>query len=254
MAEVEYVVEGQVARIALNRPAKLNALTPGMLADLEAAVRRAEADPALRVVVLHGEGRTFCVGADIDVWSALSAEEFRLAWIDNGHRAFDTVARCRLPVIAALHGMAFGGGLELALAADLRVAERGMTLALPEVSLGTVPGWGGTQRLPEIVGRPRAKQMILAAERVDAETAAAWGLVNALCAPGEALAAARGTASRIAALAPVSVQIAKRIIDSNGGAGATLELLGGMATQSTRDMQEGIEALRGKRPPVFTGT
>ncbi|KAA9010037.1 enoyl-CoA hydratase/isomerase family protein [Histidinibacterium aquaticum] len=255
MSLVTFETDGPIGLLRLSRPEKLNALTPDMLEEIAAAVDRAEVSPDLRALVIHSEGKAFSVGADINIWSALTPEEFRTRWIKGGHRAFDSVAGCRLPVIAALHGMAFGGGLELALAADLRIAERGTILALPETSLGTVPGWGGTQRLTEIAGRARAKQMILAAERIDAETAAQWGLVNTLCEEGDALTAAKQRATEIAARAPIAVQIAKQVIDGRAGEGLpqTLEMLAGMATQSTGDLKEGISALKDKRDPVFGG-
>lgn len=256
MADITYSTDGALAFIRLDRPQKLNALTPDMLATIESSIRSAEADTALRAVVLHSEGKAFSVGADINVWSSLSPEAFRTSWIDRGHRAFDAIAQCRLPVIAAIQGMAFGGGLELALAADMRIAEEDAVLALPEVSLGTVPGWGGTQRLADLIGRSRAKQMILAAARIPAPQAEAWGLVNALCPSGRALASAEAMALDIARLAPISVQVAKKLIDGSTGEGlsATLEMLGGMVAQATRDREEGIAALRQKRKPEFTGS
>ncbi|MDQ0474129.1 enoyl-CoA hydratase/isomerase family protein [Labrys wisconsinensis] len=255
MSLIALSFDGPLALLRLDRPAKLNALTPDMLAEIEAAVARVEAEPAARCLVLSGAGKAFSVGADINIWSELSLEAFRASWVVGGHRAFDRLARCRLPVVAALHGMAFGGGLELALAADLRVAESGTLLALPEASLGTVPGWGGTQRLPELIGIPRAKQMILTAGRVDAAAAEQWGLVNQVAPAGEGLAAARALALEIAAMAPVSVQIAKTLVDARHGQGlgATLETLAGVATAATADVKEGIAALRARRRPVFEG-
>ncbi len=255
MTNIAFEATDGIAHVALDRPAKLNALTPEMLETLEAMLRRVDADADIRALVIGGNGRCFSVGADVNAWSALSPQEFRTGWIGTGHRVFDAVARCRVPVIAAIHGMAFGGGLELALAADLRVAENDALLGLPEVSLGTVPGWGGTRRLAELVGRSRAKQIILAAEQVRADRAEAWGLVNTLCAPGAALATARDIAARIAGLAPVAVQLAKRIVDGDAGSDAafSLELLGGIATQATDDMKEGIAAFHAKRSPHFTG-
>lgn len=256
MVEVAYHISGSIAFIKLDRPKKLNALTPDMLAAIERGIRSAEADASLRALVLHSEGKAFSVGADINIWSSLTPEAFRTSWIENGHRAFDAIAHCRLPVIAAIQGMAFGGGLELALAADMRIADEDAILALPEVSLGTVPGWGGTQRLADIIGRPRAKQMILAAARVAAPQAEAWGLVNATCTAGTVFESARTMACDIARLAPISVQVAKKLIDGSTGQGlsATLEMLGGMVAQTTRDLEEGIAALREKRKPDFTGS
>lgn len=253
--DIAYEQADGVAHIALDRQAKLNALTPGMLETLETLVRRVDRDTDVRTLIITGRGRCFSVGADINIWSELTPEQFRTRWIGDGHRVFDAIATCRVPVIAAIHGMAVGGGLELALAADLRVAEHDAVLGLPEASLGTVPGWGGTQRLAELVGRSRAKQMILTAEKISGDQAAAWGLINMICAAGTARATAQEIAVRVCALAPVAVQLAKRIINGGDGVnlGSTLEMLGGMATQSTDDMKEGTAALRAKRPARFTG-
>ena len=254
MEHVAYREDGTIAELVLNRPDKLNALTPEMLAALADAVARVDRDTALRALVLRGEGRTFCVGADIDVWSTLDAETFRTRWVDDGHRAFDALARCRVPVVAAIHGMAFGGGLELALAADLRVMEEDATVSLPELSLGTVPGWGGTRRLAQVIGAARAKHMLFTAARIDGRRAEAWGLASETCPVSQAREAAMALAQRIASLAPISIQIAKRLVDANAdSAAATLEMLGGMATQATQDMHEGIRALREKRSARFEG-
>lgn len=255
LEDIAYEQADGVAHIGLDRQAKLNALTPGMLETLETLIRRVDRDTQVRALVVSGRGRCFSVGADINIWSELSPEQFRTRWIGDGHRVFDAIASCRVPVIAAIHGMAFGGGLELALAADLRIAEPDAVLGLPEASLGTIPGWGGTQRLAELVGRSRAKQMILTAETISAEQAEAWGLVNTICEPGSVIARAQEIAVRIGAQAPIAVQLVKRIIDAGGGEtiGATLEMLGGMATQATDDMMEGIAAFRAKRPARFTG-
>jgi enoyl-CoA hydratase len=255
MSFIELSFDGAVAFLTLSRPAKLNAITPEMLAHIEAAIVRIEDESVARVVVLSGQGKAFSVGADINVWSSLSAEDFRRRWVIGGHRAFNRLAQCRLPVIAALNGMAFGGGLELALAADLRIAEENTVLALPEVSLGTVPGWGGTQKLPELIGIARAKQMILTAERIDAKTAESWNLVNTIAPLGTLHETAVELARKISQLSPISVQIAKSLIDSKSGAGieATLETLAGMATLATDDLKEGLAALREKRAPTFEG-
>ncbi len=255
MSDIISTADGTVATITLNRQDKLNAITPDMLLALEEAVRQAERTAGVRAVVLRAEGRAFSVGADINVWSALNPEAFRTRWIDDGHRAFDAIARCRLPVIAALHGHALGGGLELALAADIRIAEESCQLALPEVSLGTVPGWGGTRRLPEVVGKPRAKQMILSAARISAAQAELWGLVNFVCPDSQATSRAMDLARDISARAPLSVQYAKKLIDASTGEGlsATLEMLAGVATLTSEDLSEGIAAMREKRPPLFSG-
>jgi enoyl-CoA hydratase/carnithine racemase len=255
MSFIELGFDGPLGLLKLNRPAKLNAITPDMLADITAAVAAFEGRQETRAIVVSGAGKTFSVGADINVWSSLTSEQFRQSWVIGGQRAFARLAQCRLPVVAALHGMALGGGLELALAADLRVAEENTLLALPEASLGTVPGWGGTQRLPELIGIPRAKQMILTGERIDARTAGQWNLVNLVAPTGRGFERACALARKIAEMSPIAVQIAKSLIDGRTGTGlaATLETLAGMATLTTADLKEGIAALREKRPPKFEG-
>lgn len=145
--------EPLVAEIVLDRPEKLNALDPEMLGQLGEALAEIEKNSAIRVVVLRANGdRAFCVGADIYAWSALSSLQMWSDWIPRGHQIFDRIASLRQPVICAVHGPALGGGLELALTADIRLAAHDASFGMPEVKLGTVPGWGGTKRLPELVG------------------------------------------------------------------------------------------------------
>lgn len=249
-------VDDAIATITLNRPEKLNAIDPEMLAQLEAAVARLEREEGVRAVLLTGAGeRAFCVGADVNAWSALQPLEMWRWWIRDGHRVFARLAALRQPVIAALNGYTFGGGLELALAADLRVAAEGVTLRLPEVTLGTAPGWAGTQRLPVLIGPARAKQMILAAAPVDAATAERWGLVNEVTPRESVMARARELAATIAANAPLSVQMAKQLIDGalDVASGATLEALAGALLAASEDGREGIEAFQERRPPQFSG-
>jgi enoyl-CoA hydratase/carnithine racemase len=177
-------------------------------------------------------------------------------WVRDGHRVFARIARLRQPVIAVLNGYTFGGGLELALAADLRVAAEGIELAQPEVKLGTVPGWGGTQRLPALIGASRAKRMILTGGRVDAATSERWGLVDEVAPREQLVARARELAHEIAANAPVAVQIAKSLIDGAGGGatGATLEALADALAATTADALAGVAAFRERRAPHFTGS
>src|SRR6266478_2947625 len=167
-----------VARIVLHRPEKLNALDPEMLTALETGLSLLEGRSDIRVVTLQATGeRAFCVGADINAWTALTPLQMWSEWIRHGHRVFSRLIHLRQPVICAIQGLAFGGGLELALACDIRIASESARFAMPEVTLGTVPGWGGTARLPELVGTGRARQMILSGEPIAAATAERWGLI-----------------------------------------------------------------------------
>ena len=247
---VRLTLEAPLATITLNRPDKLNALTPGMLARLEEIAAQLEQERTVRVVLLNGEGRAFCVGADIHAWAALEPLQMWRQWIRDGHRVFERLARLPQPVIAAVHGFAFGGGLELALAADLRILAEETMLALPEVTLATVPGWGGTQRLPAAIGSGRAKRMIFTGERIDASTAERWGLAEEVVPADHLEARSRELAATIARNAPAAVQLAKQIID---GGPAVLEGLAGALAATTQDAQEGLAAFRERRAPVFTG-
>lgn len=254
--QILLTIDNHIATITLNRPEKLNALTLPMLDELEAMAGQMEQEPAVRVIILTGAGeRAFCVGADIMAWSALEPLEMWRRWVRHGHRVFDRIARLPQPVIAALNGYTFGGGLELALAADLRLAAEHVELALPEVKIGTAPGWGGTQRLPQIIGAARAKQMIFTGQRVSAAVAAQWGLVNEVTPKEDLLARAHALAAEIAQNAPLSVQMAKQLIDGGLGdnMGMTLEALVGALAASSEDGREGVASFREKRAPRFEG-
>jgi enoyl-CoA hydratase/carnithine racemase len=248
---VDLRVEHYVAWITLRRPAKLNALSVEMLAALETHVADVDRRHDVRVVVLAAEGeRAFSVGADVNAWSALEPLDMWRWWVRDGHRVMQRLASLRQPVIAAIQGLAFGGGLELAMAADLRIASADAAFAMPEVRIGTLPGWGGTQRLPALVGVARAKQMIFTGERIDAATAERWGLVNEVV-PADALAdRVTQLAQQIATNAPIAVQLAKSAIDHDGSAP---EAFAGALAASADDGREGMAAFREKRPPQFRG-
>lgn len=251
MGRVSLDVDGHIARLTIDRPRKLNALTLEMLRELDTHLQAIEREHGIRVVVVTGAGeRAFCVGADINAWSAFDPLDMWRIWVREGHRVFDRLAALRQPTIAAVNGLAFGGGLELALAADLRVAAVNATFALPETTIGTVPGWGGTQRLPALIGPARAKQMIFSGAPIDAPTAETWGLVNEVAAWIDLHDRCQKLAMTIAANAPVSVQLAKVAID---GSSVSLEALAGALAAGTRDGREGIAAFREKRQPRFTG-
>jgi enoyl-CoA hydratase/carnithine racemase len=254
---VRLELDSNIATIVIDRPEKLNALTLDMLAELEAHVAALEQNASMRAVILTGAGhRSFCVGADIKAWSDLDALAMWRKWIREGHRVFDRLASLHLPTLAALNGYTFGGGLELALAADLRLAADGIELALPEVKLGIVPGWAGTQRLPALVGPARAKQMIFTGASISAETALAWGLINETVEPDALLDRARALAGAIAGHAPLAVQMAKQLLDGGQGIGTgyRLEALASGLARFTDDAAEGIASFNERRPPRFKGT
>ncbi|WP_341317719.1 enoyl-CoA hydratase/isomerase family protein [Paraburkholderia sp. IMGN_8] len=247
---------GPVAVVTLNRPEKLNALTPSMLDQLEAAAGTLETDATLRAVVLTGAGeRAFCVGADVNEWAALAPLDMWRVWVTRGHRIFDRWAALRLPVVAAINGPAFGGGLELAAVADVRVADPAATFALPEASIATCPGWSGTQRLVSLIGPSHVKSLTLTARRIDAQRAYGIGLIDEISQPKASLTAAIAVAEKIATLAPVSVQLTKQLINaaSGHGAGATLEAMAGALSATTHDAREGMASFRERRKAQYEG-
>jgi enoyl-CoA hydratase len=253
---VSFTRDGHVARVTLAREARLNALTPAMLDTLEAIARALEADPDVRVVVLTGSGeKAFCVGADINEWAALQPLDMWRRWVRRGHQVFDQWARLRQPVIAAVNGHAFGGGLELAITADIRIAAEHATFALPEASIGTCPGWSGSQRLVKLVGASHAKYMALSGIRVAAASALTSGLVHEVM-PAAALSArSLSLAHELANKAPVSVQLTKQLINAAAGedAAVTLEAMAGALAASTEDGIEGVRSFREKRVPNYIG-
>lgn len=252
---LRYELDGAVATITLDRPEKLNAMTPDMLEGLEAILASIEADEHICVVILTGAGeRAFCAGADINAWSSLAPIDMWRQWVRLGHRVVDRLDGLRQPTIASLNGIAYGGGLELALACDIRVAADTVKVAAPEVTIGTIPGWGMTTRLAVLAGPARAKQMILGGQPVDAARAESWGVLSEVVPAGELQTATRALADRIAAQAPVAVQVAKQLIDGlRPRVPASLEALGSGLTAFTEDAQEGLASFKERRPPRFGG-
>jgi enoyl-CoA hydratase len=254
MSTVDLHIEGPFARLHLNNPGKLNAFTPEMLRQLEAYCDTVDGDLAIRGVILSAEGeRAFCAGADIIGWGALSPTDFARHWVRLGHRVFDRLARLSKPTIAAIQGHAFGGGLELATACDIRVMAPKATLALPEAQVGIVPGWSGTQRLARLLPEPVLKEMALFGRRLSAERALALGFVAEVA--DDPLAAAREIAEALLRAAPRAHEVAKYQIHAAMGEdrAAMIEALGGGMVAATEDKAEGVAAFSGKRKPEFKG-
>jgi enoyl-CoA hydratase/carnithine racemase len=252
LTKVKFAIQGTIARITLDRSEKLNALDPEMLAALEDAVTQAEQSRQVRVIVLAAVGeKAFCVGADILAWTALSPLDMWSEWVRRGHRIFERLERAKQPVICAIQGFAYGGGIELALACDIRIATDLARFAMPEVKLGTIPGWGGTDRLPRLIGTARAKQMIFTGEPIAADVAERWGLVNEVVPVASLNDRVTGLAEKIAGNAPVAVQTAKQLIASPSS--ATLESLAAAVNAFSDDAREGLAAFREKRSPKFEG-
>lgn len=200
---------GGVLLLTLNRPERLNALNRAMLEALDAAMNAALAETTVRAIVITGAGdRAFCAGADISVLQELTAKE-AYAYMRFGQGVFDRIENLPKPVIAAVNGYALGGGCELALACDLRFAADTARFALPEITLANLPGWGGTQRLPRVIGLARAKALILTGDQLDAPSAERYGLVNGIYPRAELLDAALTFAARVAERAPAALAAAK---------------------------------------------
>ena len=255
MSKIDLRFDGHIARLQLNRPDKLNAIDREMLEQLAEAVARIDQSAEARVVIMGAAGqRAFCVGADINDWTALKPVDMWRRWIRAGHAVFESLARLRQPVIASLNGYTLGGGLELALAADIRLAAAGIELGFPEAGIATLPGWGGTQRLPALIGSARAKQMIFSAQRISAAQAERWSLVNEVVPMRRLHERAEELAGQIAANAPLAVQFAKQAIDSGGMRGGyTIEALAGALSAGSDDAAEGLASFRERRPPAYRG-
>jgi enoyl-CoA hydratase/carnithine racemase len=249
-------IEGDVAILTLDRPEKLNAIDGAMIAAIEAWVETVEADRGVRAAILTGAGsKAFSAGGDIEAWAGLDPIDFARRWIREGHRVFDRLARLRQPLIVALNGDAFGGGLELAVTGDLIIASAGVRLGLPETGLGMTPGWAGTQRLVRRCGSRMVKRMALAGRILSAEEALEGVVVDEVVAAGEALARAKAIAADVAARGPVAVQIVKQLVNAAEGEEreAAMESLAGAFVGFTEDLKEGVASFREKRRPRFAG-
>ncbi|MBW3554574.1 MAG: enoyl-CoA hydratase/isomerase family protein [Gemmatimonadetes bacterium] len=245
-----------IATITINRPEKRNALSAAVRRELVAALDAVEADTSVRVVVLTGAGeKAFVAGADIAEFAERTPIEQREAM--EGRRVFDVVASLPKPVLAAINGFALGGGCELALACDIRLAARSARLGQPEVNLAILPGGGGTQRLPRLVGHGTAMRLILTGELIDAAEAHRIGLVDEVVDDGALAARARELAGSIARHSPVALKLIKQSVR----AAAEMPLSAGLALErelfitafSSEDRVEGVRAFLEKRTPNFEG-
>jgi enoyl-CoA hydratase/carnithine racemase len=254
MSGIIVTVQDRIATLTLDNPAKLNALTPDMLSALAQHCDAIEADTSILCVILAASpARAFCAGADINAWSDIPPQEFARHWVRGGHRVADRLARLSKPTIAAIGNHAFGGGLELAAACDIRVIAPTATLALPEAGVGIVPGWSGTQRLARLLPEPVLREMVLFGRRLSADRALALGFVAEIA--DEPLEAARAIAGNLATTSPRAVEVAKYMINAAVGedAAAMVEALGSGMIAATADKAEGVAAFRAKRKPQFPG-
>jgi enoyl-CoA hydratase len=246
-----------IALLTINRPDKLNALSGAVIAELRDAFERIEKDPAIRAAILTGAGeKAFVAGADIRELAALSPVEMRES-ARRGQRAFRLIETSSKPSVAAINGFALGGGLELAMACTVRFASENARMGQPEVKLGLIPGYGGSQRLPRLVGRGRALELLLAGEPIAAAEAYRIGLVNAVVPQSELLNYSRGWLAKVLANAPVAVALAMEAVDAGLDTGLEdglrLEAVSFGLCAATEDCREGTRAFLEKRKPAFAG-
>lgn len=249
--------EGYLATLTINRPSKLNALNKATIQELHDALTQLDAEASIKAIILTGSGeKAFVAGADISEFAHFSIEEGAQLAALGQEILFDFVENMKTPVIAAVNGFALGGGLELAMACHFRIASDNAKMGLPEVTLGVIPGYGGTQRLPQLVGKGRAMEMIMTAGMIDAETAKSYGLVNHVVPQAELLEFTKDIASKITKNSPVAISYAIKavnagLIDTKEGFKTEIKSFG--KCFGTEDFKEGTTAFLEKRKATFPG-
>ncbi len=256
LRDVSLEVKGHLATITMNRPEAMNALNEKVLRELKDVIAQVRDDPAVRVVIITGAGPAFVAGADIRAMMAKNLVEIR-EFTQFGHGVLQDIETLEKPVIAAINGFALGGGLELALACDIRLASTDARMGFPEVGLGIFPGLGGTQRTTRLIGKARASELIFTGSQIGAGEAERIGLVNRAVPPQRLMPEARRMATRIARQGPIAVGRAKAAINHalQGGldAGLAFELEAVTQTFGTEDQTEGMTAFLERRRPEFKG-
>lgn len=251
---LKYEVKDGIAYVTVNRPKSLNALSKEVLNELRAAFAMVDADPAAKVAILTGEGRAFVAGADISQMVDLSGIDGQ-EMMKQGAAVMEFIENISKPVIAAVNGFALGGGCELAMACDIRIASQQAKFGQPEVNLGIIPGFGGTQRLPRLVGKGMGKYMMMTAEMIDAETALRIGLVEKVVPAEELIPACEAVANTIMGKAPIAIKAVKIAVNN----GIMLDVKTGVALEGeacaapfcSDDRVEGMRAFLEKRPANF---
>ncbi len=250
-------VENGIATVTINRPKALNALNAATIYELDRMFDELGANNEVKAVILTGGGdKSFVAGADITEMQPMSAVEGR-NWGKLAQAVFNKIENLPKPVIAAVNGYALGGGCEISMACDIRIASEKAKFGQPEVSLGIPPGFGGTQRLPRLVGKGRAKEMLFTGDMIDAAEAYRIGLANKVVAPEELMNAAKAMAQKIMSRAPIAVQVCKAAVNE----GMDVDLESGIAYEAevfglcfaTEDQTEGMTAFVGKRKAAFVG-
>lgn len=249
--------EGSIGLLTINRPQVLNALNRETMTEISQVVGKIATDPEVAVLIITGAGeKSFVAGADISEMRTLSALEGR-AWSKFSQATFNAIENLPQPVIAAVNGYALGGGCELAMSCDIRIASDKAKFGQPEVLLGVVAAFAGTQRLPRLVGKGRAKELLFTGDQIDAAEACRIGLVNKVVPAGELLTAAKALAAKIISRGPVAVQLCKAAVNE----GLDMDLESAQAYEAevfglcfaTADQKEGMNAFVEKRPAKFTG-
>ncbi|MBK0369689.1 enoyl-CoA hydratase/isomerase family protein [Flavobacterium agrisoli] len=250
-------IENQIAIVTINRPEKLNALNKKTITDLHKAFKLLNKNNEVRVIILTGSGeKAFVAGADIAEFSNYTIEEGTDLAATGQEKVFDFIENLKKPVIAAVNGFALGGGLELAMACHFRIASENAKMGLPETSLGLIPGYGGTQRLPQLVGKGRAMEMILTASMISAEEAVSYGLVNRVVPPVELLPVCMDIALKILKNGPYAISKAIKAVNANakeGKNGFDVEIKAFGKCFGTHDFTEGTTAFLEKRKADFIG-
>lgn len=247
--------KGHILTITINRPSQLNALNKETISELNQAISNANEDAKVGVVILTGSGeKSFVAGADIKEFAHFNIAQGGELALNGQKILFDYIENMNKPVIAAINGFALGGGLELAMASHIRVASSNARMGLPEVSLGVIPGYGGTQRLAQLVGRGKANEMVFTAGMVNAEEALKWGLVNYVVEPTELMAKAEEIAGKILNNSGTAISSAIRAVNANfkdGVNGFETEIEEFGKCFGTEDFKEGTTAFLEKRKPNF---
>jgi enoyl-CoA hydratase len=245
----------RIQYLTINRESKLNALNKDTLDELHTALTEAFANPQVGALIITGAGtKAFVAGADISGFPALDAEGGTQLAREGQTQVFDLIANGPKPVIAAVNGFALGGGLELAMACHIRIASDNAKMGLPELTLGLIPGYGGTQRLPQLVGKGKAMEMILTSDMLTADQALQHGLVNHVTTPEGLLPKAEEILGKILQRSPLAVAAAISAVNASGFPdGFEKEITAFGHCFGTADMKEGVDAFLNKRKPVFTG-
>ena len=252
-----FSVAGPVATITLNRPEAMNSIDAEMRVAVIEACNQIRTDEAIRVMVLTGTGKAFCTGSDLKNTMPPDESYAKAAFAGEGDRSLADMIELDKPIVCAINGYALAGGLELALACDIRIAADTAKFGLPEVAIGSIPGAGGTQRLPRMVGMSNALHMMLTGERIDSAEALRMGLVSRVVPGDDLMTEANAIAEKIAANAPLAVRAVKHLVhrgaDLHLKAAIEAERMAWGVLRNTEDRIEGREAFKEKRKPVYRG-